>query len=70
MAVAAGASATVNVALSGDTEWAEMKCSPTFRPDICGVGPDSRALSCRVLSIEIVGADGTVLNLGGKAHVP
>ncbi len=70
MAVAAGASATVNMTLDGATEWAEMKCSPTFQPDICGAGPDSRALSCRVLSVEIVGADGSVLDLGGKAHVP
>jgi glycosyltransferase involved in cell wall biosynthesis/2-polyprenyl-3-methyl-5-hydroxy-6-metoxy-1,4-benzoquinol methylase len=70
MGVAAGTSATVNVALSGETEWAEMKCSPTFQPDICGAGPDSRALSCRVLSVEIVGADGMVLDLGGKTHVP
>ncbi|MGA2117566.1 MAG: glycosyltransferase [Bryobacteraceae bacterium] len=70
MGVAAGTSATVNVALSGETEWAEMRCSPTFQPDICGAGPDSRALSCRVLSVEIVGADGMVLDLGGKTHVP
>jgi glycosyltransferase involved in cell wall biosynthesis/SAM-dependent methyltransferase len=70
MAVAAGASATVNVILNAATEWAEMKCSPTFQPDICGAGPDSRALSCRVLSVEIVSADGTVLTLAGKAHAP
>jgi hypothetical protein len=69
MAVAAGTSATVNVILNDATEWAEMRCSPTFQPDICGVGPDSRALSCRVLSVDIVGADGTVLALSGKAHV-
>jgi hypothetical protein len=70
MAVAAGASATVNVILNGAAEWAEMRCSPTFQPDICGAGPDSRALSCRVLSVEIVDADGAVLALAGKAHVP
>jgi glycosyltransferase involved in cell wall biosynthesis/2-polyprenyl-3-methyl-5-hydroxy-6-metoxy-1,4-benzoquinol methylase len=70
LTVAAGSSATVNLVLHETTEWAELRCSPTFQPDLCGIGPDSRSLSCQVLSVEIVGADGSVLTLGGKSHVP
>ena len=36
----------------------DVFCSPSFRPDLCGLGEDARSLTCQLQVVEIVAADG------------
>ena len=36
----------------------DVFCSPSFRPNLCGLGEDTRSLTCQLQLAEIVAADG------------
>lgn len=46
----------------------EVSCSPSFRPNLCGLGDDTRTLTCQLKRAEIVGADGVPVTLTNMDH--
>jgi glycosyltransferase involved in cell wall biosynthesis/2-polyprenyl-3-methyl-5-hydroxy-6-metoxy-1,4-benzoquinol methylase len=46
----------------------QLLCSPAFQPNACGMGEDSRALSCRCQSAEIVSSQGAIFTLMRRTY--
>ena len=63
-----GESAVIRHSLPAGRCIVRLFCSPVFRPAAYGIGDDSRALSCKCESAEIVYGRGTTFALRDRAH--
>jgi hypothetical protein len=63
-----GETAAVRRTLPARRGFVQLLCSPAFRPNACGMGDDSRALSCQCHSAEIVSGHGTIVPLTGQTY--
>ena len=63
-----GESAVICQTVPGGRCVVQLFCSPVFRPTNCGIGDDSRALSCQCQSAEIVFVHGTAVPLKNPTY--
>jgi len=63
-----GEALTISRVLGGGPGIIEFHCSPTFQPQACALGEDTRMLSCQVHGAEIVGDAGHTTLLRTISH--
>jgi glycosyltransferase involved in cell wall biosynthesis/SAM-dependent methyltransferase len=66
--VARGESKDVTVPLGPDCTIFEFACAPAFQPHACGLGNDSRALTCQLETAVVVDANGAVFKLESQVY--
>ena len=57
-ALARGGVAVIESPVSSEPGTILVSCSPSFQPSLCGLGEDTRSLTCQLQLAELVAADG------------